>query len=94
MGPRKDFDDEDIKGKENIFSDNFKMPQHPDLPSWEDAQEDIAGWKEEWDDEDDLQERESTEGIDYRDRMGQSIDFEKNQDERNSSHTEKIFITY
>jgi len=77
---RKDFDDEDIKGEDNVFSDNFKMPQHPDLPSWEDAQEDIAGWKEEWDDEDDLQEGESTEGIDYRDRMGQSIDFEKNQD--------------
>lgn len=74
---KKDFDDENIKDEDNVFSDNFKMPQHPDLPSWEDAQEDIEGWQEEWDDED----GKGGEGIEYRDRMGQSIDFTKNQDD-------------
>jgi len=76
---RKDFDDEDIKGEDNVFSDNFKMPQHPDLPAWDDAQEDIAGWKEEWGTDEDPDDMDD-EGIEYRNRMGQSIDFTKNQD--------------
>lgn len=80
---RKDFDDEDIKDSDNVFSDNFKMPQHPDLPAWEDAQEDIAGWKEEWEEGDgeNDDESEDDEGIKYRDSMGRSIDFENAQDE-------------
>jgi len=84
---RKDFDDEDIKDEDNVFSDNFKMPQHPDLPAWDDAQEDIAGWKEEWEegdqDGDETKDEDADaddEGIKYRDSMGRSIDFENAQD--------------
>jgi hypothetical protein len=73
---RKDFDDEAIKDEDNVFSDNFKMPQHPDQPSWDDAQEDIEGWKEEWEGEE-----ENEEAIAYRDRMGQSVDYTKQQDD-------------
>ena len=73
---RKDFDDEAIKDEDNVFSDNFKMPQHPDQPSWDDAQEDIEGWKEEWEGEE-----ENEEAIAYRDRMGESVDYTKKQDD-------------
>ncbi len=76
---RKDFDDEDIKDEDNVFSDNFKMPQHPDLPAWEDAQEDIAGWKAEFDEDSDGEV--DAESIKYRDQMGQSIDFTNAQDD-------------
>jgi len=75
---RKDFDDEDLKSEDNVFADNFAMPQHPDLPSWEDAQEDIQGWKEEFEESGSDEDEES---IQYRDSMGQSIDFTPNQDD-------------
>ena len=69
---RKDFDDEDIKNEDNVFSAEFKMPQHPDLPSWDDAQEDIAEWKAEQLEANNT----SPEAIEYRDMMGQSLDYE------------------
>jgi hypothetical protein len=79
---RKDFDDENIKDEDNVFSENFKMPQHPDLPKWEDAQEDIAGWKEEWEpDEEDGEEELDEESIKYRDAMGRTVDFTNAQDD-------------
>ncbi|VEU36146.1 unnamed protein product [Pseudo-nitzschia multistriata] len=74
---KKDFDDEDIKDEDNVYSDNFKMPQHPDLPSWDEAQEDVAGWKDEYGEDDELDE----EGIAYRDMMGRSVDYTSAQDD-------------
>lgn len=44
---RKDFDDDSFRDEDNVFSDFFEEPQHPDLPTFEDAQEDIQGWEEE-----------------------------------------------
>ncbi|KAG7368202.1 hypothetical protein IV203_030945 [Nitzschia inconspicua] len=44
---RKDFDDEEIRDEDNVFSDNFEMPNHPDLPTWEDAESDMAAYNEE-----------------------------------------------
>jgi hypothetical protein len=43
----KDFDDEEIRDEDNVFSDNFEMPSHPDLPTWEDAESDRAAYDEE-----------------------------------------------
>mmetsp|Transcript_6772 Transcript_6772/g.16939 ORF Transcript_6772/g.16939 Transcript_6772/m.16939 type:complete len:747 (+) Transcript_6772:323-2563(+) len=74
---KKDFDDEDIKDEDNVFSDNFKMPEHPDLPSWDDAQEDVAGWKDEYGQDDELE----GDGIAYRDMMGRSVDYTSAQDD-------------
>ena len=78
---RKDFDDENIKDEDNVFSDNFKMPAHPDLPAWEDAQEDIAGWKKEWNEDEDKEEAAHKKNVAYRDSMGQSIDFTNVQED-------------
>jgi len=72
---RKDFDDEDFKNDDNVFSDDFKMPQHPDLPSWDDAQEDIQGWKEEWEGAED-----DDEAMKYRDFLGKSVDYKISDD--------------
>lgn len=43
----KDFDDEDIRDEDNVFSDKFEMPHHPDLPTFEDAEADMAAYNEE-----------------------------------------------
>lgn len=48
---RKDFDDDDFRDEDNVFSEFFEEPQHPDLPTFDDAQEDIRNWEEELDDE-------------------------------------------
>mmetsp|Transcript_27504 Transcript_27504/g.57721 ORF Transcript_27504/g.57721 Transcript_27504/m.57721 type:complete len:737 (+) Transcript_27504:205-2415(+) len=74
---KKDFDDEDMKDEDNVYSDSFKMPQHPDLPTWDEAQEDVAGWKDEYGEDDELEE----EGIAYRDMMGRSVDYTSVQDD-------------
>ena len=79
---RKDFDDEDIKDEDNVFSDNFVMPAHPDLPDWDDAQEDIAAWRTEFDEGmDGMDEETKKKNIEYRDSMGKSVDFTSVQDE-------------
>jgi len=82
---RKDFDDDTIKDEDNVFSDNFRMPQHPDLPAWEDAQEDIAGWKAEFDDPDEAENGDTDEAKRYRDFMGRSIDYEPVEDNESFS---------
>jgi len=73
---KKDFDDPDIKGEDNVFSDNFKMPQHPDEPSFEDTQDDIEEWKKDFEGNED-----NEEAMAYRDRMGQLVDYTKSQDD-------------
>jgi hypothetical protein len=44
---RKDFDDEEIRDEDNVFSENFEMPDHPDLPTIEDFEADLAAYNEE-----------------------------------------------
>lgn len=46
---RKDFDDDNFQDEDNVFSNFFEEPQHPDLPTFEDAQEDIRNWEDELD---------------------------------------------
>jgi hypothetical protein len=54
----KDFDHEDIRDEDNVFSDNFEMPNHPDLPTWEDAESDRAAYDEEMGDNLDEENRD------------------------------------
>ena len=46
---RKDFDDDDIKDVDNVYSSQFEQPLHPDLPLYEEASSDIKDWYEEVD---------------------------------------------
>lgn len=48
---RTDFDDDSFRDEDNVFSEFFEEPQHPDLPTFEDAQEDIRNWEEEMEEE-------------------------------------------
>jgi hypothetical protein len=81
---RKDFDDEKIVDEDNVFSDNFVMPQHPDLPTMEETNEDLAKWKNEIENDhyDVLEEGgEAAEEIyKYRDMMGENIDYKPMDD--------------
>lgn len=72
---RKDFDDDSLKEEDNVFSKNFKIPQHPDEPAWEDTREDIEAWKEEFEGEED-----NDEALAYRDHMGRSVNYTRCDD--------------
>ena len=73
---RKDFDDDNIDDEDNVFSDEYVPPQHPDLPTIEEAEEDIEEWVEECGGEN------ATEAMKkYRDMMGRTIEYEYVYDE-------------
>jgi hypothetical protein len=42
----KDFDDDSIVDEDNVFSDNFEMPDPPDKPTMQDAEDDWQEWQE------------------------------------------------
>uniref|UniRef100_A0A7S2YFC5 Uncharacterized protein n=1 Tax=Entomoneis paludosa TaxID=265537 RepID=A0A7S2YFC5_9STRA len=71
---RKDFDDDDMQDTDNVFSDFFEPPQHPDKPVFEDAKEDLDDWNDDMDDDD-------PEVSEYRDRMGQYFNYKVIRDE-------------
>ena len=70
---KKDFDDEELRDEDNVFSKYFEMPDHPDKPSFDDAQDDVRRWNAELEDEGDgimtADERE------YADMVGREIKF-------------------
>jgi hypothetical protein len=66
---RKDFDDDDMRDEDNVFSKFYVEPQHPDLPNYEDSVEDIRLWHEE------LGEDLTEEEIEYRDMMGREVKY-------------------
>lgn len=70
---RKDFDDDDMQDEDNVFSQFYEAPQHPDLPTFADAVEDIEQWKEEMGDE--------PSNHKYRDMMGKTYDYKVVRDE-------------
>jgi hypothetical protein len=70
---RKDFDDDDMQDEDNVFSQFYEAPQHPDLPTFADAVEDIEQWKEEMGDE--------ASNHKYRDMMGKTYDYKVVRDE-------------
>ena len=78
---RTDFDDDDMKDELNVFSEFYDPPEHPDLPSLEDAKEDIDEWKAELDYETEYDEEEDPAVKSYRDMLGQKFDYEVVKDE-------------
>lgn len=70
---RKDFDDDTMQDEDNVFSHFYEAPQHPDLPVFEDAVEDVEQWEEEMGDDPSVHE--------YRDMMGKTYEYTLVQDE-------------
>jgi len=68
---RKDFDDDSFRDEDNVFSPFFEDPQHPDLPTFEDTQEDLEEWEEEAADEPQA----------YREFMGKNFEYTNAQTE-------------
>jgi hypothetical protein len=71
---RKDFDDDTMRDEDNVFSDFYEPPQHPDLPTLEDAVDDIEQWHAEVPGDD-------PEVRDYRNRLGQTFQYQVIRDE-------------
>lgn len=70
---RKDFDDDDIKDVDNVFSPEFILPQDPDVPTYQDAKDDIRNWYGEIENNNDG--NVSPEQAEYRDMVGQELDY-------------------
>jgi hypothetical protein len=64
---RKDFDDDSLRDEDNVFSKYYEAPQHPDLPAFDDAKQDIEEWGEDMGDDPDTDA--------YRDMMGQTFEY-------------------
>jgi hypothetical protein len=76
---RKDFDDDDIQDTDNVYSPNFVLPQHPDLPAYEDAKEDVRNWYGEIEmmNDGDVNEQQA----EYRDMVGKEYEYKFINDE-------------
>jgi len=72
---RKDFDDDDFRDEDNVFSDFFEAPQHPDVPTYDDAQEDLVEFAEE------LGEDLDEEAKEYKEFMGKDLQYKVTDDE-------------
>eukprot|EP00980_Cylindrotheca_fusiformis_P003709 scaffold822_cov130-Cylindrotheca_fusiformis.AAC.4 len=66
---RKDFDDDSFQDEDNVFSKFYEAPQHPDLPTFEDAQDDLREWEAQMDDDEDATQE-------YADMMGKDMKYE------------------
>ncbi len=83
---RKDFDDDEIRDEDNVFSDFYDPPQHPDLPSYEDAVDDVKNWVEDTEgnydeDDDDWSEDNPDEIKAYRNLLGRDYKYKVIRDD-------------
>lgn len=69
----KDFDDDVFQDEDNVFSKFYVAPQHPDVPTFEDAQEDLRDWEDEVGDDEETSEE-------YSKMMGQDIKYQYVED--------------
>jgi hypothetical protein len=72
---RKDFDDEEFQDEDNVFSKFYVAPLHPDLPLYEDAQDDLKRWRE-----DNEQLEENAPSKEYQDYYGREFEYTVSKD--------------
>jgi hypothetical protein len=70
---KKDFDDDAFQDEDNVFSKFYAGRQHPDQPTYEDAEEDLRDWEAEMDDDEDATEE-------YANMMGHDIKYQQVDD--------------
>lgn len=83
---RKDFDDDDMRDEDNVFSEFYDPPQHPDLPTLEDAEDDIDEWNAQLDDAEAEYVVKDESGVpegdddpasrEYQNMMGQKLEYD------------------
>jgi ribonuclease E len=71
---RKDFDDDAFQDEDNVHSKFYVAPQHPDLPVYEDAQEDLREWEDDVGDDEQVTDE-------YANMMGQDFKYKSVDDE-------------
>ena len=76
---RKDFDDDTMRDEDNVFSDFYEYPQHPDLPVMEEAIDDIEQFQYENIGIDNANQHADVK--EYRDMMGQTFEYDVVRDE-------------
>lgn len=76
---RKDFDDDTMRDEDNVFSDFYEYPQHPDLPIMEEAIDDIEQFQYENIGIDNANQHADVK--EYRDMMGQTFEYDVVRDE-------------
>ena len=74
---RLDFDDDDFRDEDNVYSKFYEAPQHPDLPSYEDTQEDLEMWEEEMGDNEEDREYKELYGREFKYKVAKDEEFEK-----------------
>lgn len=81
---KKDFDDDKIVDEDNVFSANFVMPDHPDLPTADDVQDDLLAWDQAIKSENRKVLEKGGEAADeilkYRDMVGEKIRYKPAED--------------
>ncbi len=72
---RKDFDDDDMRDEDNVFSAYYEEPQHPDKPTYEETLEDLEEWDEEMENGD--EEQKKYMGRDYKYKVVVDEEFQR-----------------
>lgn len=70
---RKDFDDDKFRDEDNVFSEYFEYPVHPDLPKYEEAQQELEEWEQEMNSTD-------PDDIEYREFIGRNVKYQIDDD--------------
>lgn len=70
---KKDFDDDNLRDEDNVFSDFFEYPQHPDIPTFEDVQEDMEAFHDEVGTDEELADDKA--GKAYRDNIARNVPY-------------------
>lgn len=76
---RKDFDDDEWRDEDNVFSNYYEHPPHPDLPSFEETQEDLGAWHDKMGTDEELAGDDATKA--YRDHLAQGFNYSIVDDE-------------
>ena len=74
---KKDFDDDDFRDEDNVYSKFYEAPQHPDLPKFEDTQEDLAIWEDEMGENEDDKDYKELYGREFKYAVEKDVEFEK-----------------
>lgn len=67
---RVDFDEDDLRDEDNVFSEFYEEPQHPDLPDFETVEEEMEDWHAET-----TGVADTPEVREYRDRLARTTTY-------------------
>jgi hypothetical protein len=74
---RFDFDNDEMRDEDNVFSPYYEAPQHPDFPTYEDAQDDLEEWDDEMGDDDEDADHKQYMGREYKYKVVEDAEFQE-----------------